>query len=87
MFQFFILFFVIIDIEMEFNHIAYNSWEFLGSSDFPTLASEKLRLQVLSVIPGTFLIFYTILFVVVAIAALENELRSGREDVPHGLLI
>lgn len=79
------LFCFIVDTEMEFDYITYNGWDSLGSSDLPTSASKKLRLQVLSSIPSMILIFYTVLFVVVAIAAQENERKSRREAGPHDI--
>ena len=71
----FLLFCFIVATEMEFDYITYNGQDSLGSSDLPTSASKKLKLKVLSSIPGMILIFYTILFVIVAIAAQENELK------------
>lgn len=79
------MFCFIVDTEMEFDYIIYNGWDSLGSSDLPTSASKKLRLQVLSSIPGMILIFYIILFVVVAIAAQENELKSTGEAGPQDI--
>ena len=81
----FMLFCFIVDTEMEFDYITYNGWDSLGASDLPTSASKELRLQVLSSIPGVILIFYIILFVVVAIAAQKNELKSTGEAGPHDI--